>query len=430
MKRYCIILAGVTLICSAYASEKKASLGDLAQHAVEQSKLTLPASAAFHLKATLVETTNPKSQYKGEIEEYWVSPDKWRRMVTSPEFSQILVVNGVKTFEQNKGDYFPWWLNDLVTAVFDPLPMLDQMKQVNMQVQTPSGNSTICPRFQVKVGTPPAENDAFYVFCFAGNGGLLESVSTPGYEANFNDYKRFKNKEVSRRITIDPEPGTTIEVKVTELNELNSPDESFFSVEHSTPVTERIKSTVVPEATIRKLSLSTPEIIWSPVRSGKTSGVLSMYVSIDRTGHVRETWPLNSDNAGLEDSAREQVKAWQFKTGLVDGIPVQVQTVLTFSFNTKIGDPIPILSDEDARKLATYTVEPIFPPGVAPSGTLVRVQVGVQLDGTLNGVSNISGVSDALFLPAAAAVRQWRFRPYLRNGKPDLFGADIVFRVP
>jgi hypothetical protein len=31
---------------------------------------------------------------------------------------------------------------------------------------------------------------------------------------------------------------------------------------------------------------------------------------------------------------------------------------------------------------------------------------------------------------AYPALRQWRFRPCLRDGKPDLFGADIVFRVP
>jgi hypothetical protein len=34
---------------------------------------------------------------------------------------------------QNTGDYFPWWLNDLVTAIFDPLPTLDQLKQMKAQ---------------------------------------------------------------------------------------------------------------------------------------------------------------------------------------------------------------------------------------------------------------------------------------------------------
>jgi len=47
---------------------QKISLAEVANNAVEQSKLTLPGSAAFHLKATITEATNPDSDYKAEIE--------------------------------------------------------------------------------------------------------------------------------------------------------------------------------------------------------------------------------------------------------------------------------------------------------------------------------------------------------------------------
>jgi hypothetical protein len=30
---------------------------------------------------------------------------------------------------------------------------------------------------------------------------------------------------------------------------------------------------------------------------------------------------------------------------------------------------------------------------------------------------------------AANVVRLWRFRPYVKNGKPDTFSADIIFHV-
>lgn len=342
MKRRFVMLAVSAVVCSAFGSPPKTvPLADVAQHAVEQSKIALPGSAAFHLKATIVETTNPASEYKGEIEEYWVSPEKWRRTITSPIFSQTLIANGDKLSEENKGDYFPWWLNDLATALFDPLPMIDTLKKLNSQIPKPQGgeHSNSCARLQMRVGTPPAQNSAYLVFCFEGSRGLLQSVVAPGYEADFKDYKGFKDKQVPSRITIDPEPGTTIEAKVTELAELGNPDEKLFAVGQSTPPADRLRRVVVDEATARKLSVSTPDILWPTVRSGKTSGVLSMYVSIDRNGRVRETWPLNSDNAGLEDAAREQVKRWQFKTATGDGAPVQVETILTFAFNTKIGDP-------------------------------------------------------------------------------------------
>lgn len=408
------------------------TVAEAAQHAVEQSKLTLPGSAPFHLKAKIVEKTNPSSDYKAEIEEYWVSPSKWRRTITSPTFSQARTVNGDDVYEENKGDYFPWWLNDLVTAIFDPLPMIDTLKNINSPLGKPSGgeHSIACARMEAKVGTPPAVNTTYFVLCFEGGHGLIESIVSPGYDADFKKYKSFKGKQVSRLITIDPEPGTTIEASVTELDELTNPDKSMFAVDQPTPIADRLKSIMVSdEATVHKLIDSAPDILWPTVRSGKTSGVLSMYVSVDRSGRVREAWPLNSDNAGLEDPAREQIKAWRFKTANSDGQPVQVETVITLPFTTKIGDPILILSDEDARKLASNVVNPVFPPGT-PSGTEVKVQLGVTLDGKVNGVGNPYSVPTPLFMAAAGALRQWHFRPYIRDGKPDIFGADIVFRVP
>src|SRR5271170_1298081 len=163
MKYPLIAVVGLALVSASFADDAKTvPLADVARHAVEQSKLTAPGSSPFHLKAKIVETTNPDSTYKGEIEEYWISPEKFRRTITSPGFSQTLVVNGDRVWEQDKGDYFPWWLNDLVTAIFDPLPMLESLEKLNAQMQKPSGSehSNSCARMQMKVGVAPAENSA------------------------------------------------------------------------------------------------------------------------------------------------------------------------------------------------------------------------------------------------------------------------------
>lgn len=432
MRRLLITLAVCTLVNFASGSRvQSAPLAEVATRAVDQSKLTQPGSTPFHLKAKIVESTNPDSDYKAEVEEYWVSPEKLRRTISSPGFSQTLIVNGDKISDDSKGGYLPWWLNDLVTAIVDPLPMLDTLKDTNAVMPKPNGSehSSSCARLQMKVGVPPAENSAFAVLCFEGSHGLLQSAITPGYDAEFKDYRDFKNKRVARQLVLDPEPGTTIEARVVELTELTSLDESLFAVPQATPPNERMARTTVPEATARTLFLDTPDIVWPSVRSGKTSGVLSMYISVDRSGHVREAWPLNSDNAGLDDAAREQVMKWTFKPAKMHDVPVQIETVLTFAFNSKVGNPIPILSDAEARKLATNVVELKFPADTA-TGTEVKVRIGVSLDGSVNGVGNPYNVPAPLFMAAASAVRQWHFRPYVRDGKPDLFGADIVFRAP
>lgn len=432
MKRFLIAPAAGMFFSFAFGSNvQSVPLAEVATRAVEQSKLTQTGSTPFHLKAKILESTNPDSDYKAEVEEYWVSPEKLRRTISSPGFSQTLIVNGDKISDDSKGGYLPWWLNDLITAIVDPLPMLDSLRDTNAVMPMPSGSehSNSCARLQMKVGVPPTENSAFAVLCFEGSHGLLESAITPGYDAEFKDYRDFKKKRVARQFVLDPEPGTTIEAKVVELTELTSTDESLFTVPQATPPNERMARMTVPEVTARTLFLETPDIVWPSVRSGKTSGVLSMYISVDRSGHVREAWPLNSDNAGLDDAAREQVMKWTFKPAKMHDVPVQLETVLTFAFNSKVGNPIPILSDAEARKLATDVVEPKFPADTA-KGTEVKVQIGVSLDGSVNGVGNPYNVPTPLFMAAYSAVRQWHFRQYVRDGKPNLFGADIVFRVP
>lgn len=60
-----------------------------------------------------------------------------------------------------------------------------------------------------------------------------------------------------------------------------------------------------------------------------------MYVSIDAQGHVREAWPLNSDNAGLNDPARDQVGKWMIiPIRDAAGNPNQADGGLGFRFET------------------------------------------------------------------------------------------------
>jgi hypothetical protein len=257
------------------------------QRAVSQSKLTSPGSTPFHLKAKIVEATNPDSTYKGEIEEYWISPGKWRRTIQSPGFSQTLITNGGVVSEQNTGDYYPWWLNDLVTALFDPMPMVGNLKPADQEISQLNfrkKQSPICGRSGTKVGIAPVENSVFSGFCLDGEHGLFDYVLTPEYQARFRDYEDFKDKKVARRIVIVPESGTRIEAAISDLTELKSPDEGLFAIQLGTPEKDRLKRVEITESAIRKLSISTPDIVWPGVRDGKTHGVLSMYISVDRTG--------------------------------------------------------------------------------------------------------------------------------------------------
>jgi hypothetical protein len=106
-----------------------------------------------------------------------------------------------------------------------------------------------------------------------------------------------------------------------------------------------------------------------------------------------------------------------------------MEAVLTFAFATRIENPVPVLSDAQARKLATRVVEVVVPPGKARKGTKFALRISVDEAGRIQAVLNQNKVSPALYTAGAAALKQWRFRPYMNNGKPDRFYADITFQV-
>lgn len=427
-----LLLAALCCAAShaAAALDKTLSLGDAAASAVKQSQLTLSGSPPFHLRASITNQANPASDYKATVEESWLSPKHWRRTIESPGFSQTLVVDDGKISETDRGDYYPLWLRDLVTAIFDPLPMAQQLQHFKATVTLPGDSDTSysCANFAVPGGVPPVQSNISYAFCFRGKSGLLQDVVTPGYKAHFDDYQAFKGRMVARRFVADFAPDVKLQADITSLDGTLLTSHERFTVDQPTPAAQQLNTQQVAEATARAIAVAAPPIAWPAVREGKTSGTLSVYVSVDKLGQVREVWPLQSDNPELNSSARRQVMEWRFQPYL-NGVPMQMEAVLTFAFQTKMGTPISLLSNAEARKLATHVVEPRIPPGKAAGSKRFTLRIRVDEQGKLVRVLNLKNAAPALYSAGEKALQQWHFRPYVRDGKPDLFDADIVFEV-
>jgi len=312
---------------------EKVSVTDLPKHALEQSQITITGAPPFHLRAKVMEATNPDNDgFRAEIEEYWAAPDKWKRTVKTGDFSQTLIMNGEKTSEQITGDYYPNWLRTLVTAILDPAPSLEGVDMSKSSDNPMIGGDLFCRRFAFRAGIPPVGNNVFSTFCF--DGGLLESVGKPGYDAAYKKYKKFMGKQVARNIRESIEPGTELEASIVELSELHNADEVLFAVPQPMAPLETIR---VTEAALRGLVVGTPVIQWPTIHGGKPVGVLSIYVCVDRGGKVREIYGLNSDHPEMSDAARKQVMTWQFKPAVNQtGAHVQVESLLTFAYKTKV----------------------------------------------------------------------------------------------
>lgn len=415
-------------------------LGDAISDAVAKSSLTGEGSQPFHIRVVVAEPENPQSPYQGAIEEWWSSPTQWRREVTGKGgMHQTIVVSDGKKSERDEGDYFPLWLRSFVNALFDPVPDVSAWTASGMRIdQTimPNGDkSDACAKTKSKIGRGNRTTDGFSTICFDDK-GRFKFISSSRFSMSFSHYQAFGKKEIARTLGDAPEPGTELEADVVQLEDVSKAKrEDLFTPLPSND--NRFASLELSAAKLEELTAGDAPVVWPAVRSGNLQGNLAIYVSVDSKGNVREAWPLNSDNAGLDDSTRDQVRKWTItQVKDADGNPVQVDGALVFHFQTAIANPIPVLSDAEARQLAIKTSDPHFSAGIAPAGTRYRVRIAVNEQGKVTGGAEgdtevpgtIKPPGPALF-PIMMAVRNWQFRPFIKNGVPQYFYAELVFTV-
>jgi TonB family protein len=449
----------VVLLCSIFLPrcavtqsirQTSVPLGKALDYALQHGTLIGEGAKPFHLKVHVFESTNPQSDYHAEIEEFWISSTEWRRSIDSPDFKQTIVTNNGQTDEEDSGEYYPLWLKGVITALFDPVPnreRWDGMGANITQITLPNGmRSDACAREKFKIGSEAVQNDAFGNVCFDSE-RLLKFVGSPGYSMEFHDYQKFDKRMVARTLREDPEPGTTIVANVIQLEELKKPDPSLFAITQPTPREKRIESVPVPQKVIEAAADGNLSVSWPTVQSGKTSGLLSMYVSVDREGRIREAYPLNSDNAGLQDAVRDQLLKRKLKPMTRNGIPVQAESALSFRFETQLAspqgvDPKPgsldgLLSGVGQQKpavgipervrvsqgvtqgLIIRKVAPIYPEEARKTrveGSVVMSAV-IGKDGSVAKLEVLSGPTP-LVDAAVDAVKQWKYRPYMLRGEP------------
>jgi len=415
MTRVSTIALGLSLFGSSVGSASGQG-GPAAQ--VVQATLIERDGTPFYLQAVITERTDPNEHV--DIEMSWVAPDKWKRTIRSQEFSQTLIFNGDKVFEQDSDDYFPLGIQVLATAMVDPRPIVGAVRSGDPVRTKANGASDESGRVCFSPNSK---------MCLTTRYGLAEFVGAPGRSVDFTDYKKFKGKRVARMLTYQIDPGDSLQARVITIGEFESHDESQFSVPDPTPKSKQIRSVIVPESELRASALQPMEIIWPQVlEDSQTTGETSYYVSLDRSGQVREVFPISVAVERADDSARRQIAKWKFNPMVRDGVAVQAEGFLNFHFNTRQWGPAAPLSNEEVRKLAANVMEPAF-PAVAASGATKSLWIAVDHEG--NVIEMIAGDGPPELSKACMeAVGKWHFSPVLEDGKPRPYRAQVTFRVP
>jgi len=168
--------------------------------------------------------------------------------------------------------------------------------------------------------------------------------------------------------------------------------------------------------------------------SAKLSGPVGVNVVVGPDGSVIEA-KMECGNDRFEKAATSAVKQWHFKSPLLHGQPVNIRGMAIVDFNlpgnSTQGQDFEVDSETALSHLTSH-LSPEYPPDARTARIQGCVLLRVQVDeaGAVKDVSLWTG-HPLLVPPTENAVRQWRYKPFLRSGvaTPAKINVIVVFSM-
>lgn len=305
-----------------------------ARTAALKSALAQPGAAPFHLRAVISDQKNHDPQWDAQVEEWWSSPTRYKRVVHCARFWQTLIVDGSKVQETDSGAVFPELLRNLTVELTNPIPRLDELAALHLSVMPPDGTpGQIVTRYKIPTTDGAGVTGSMDAsVAIDRQTGLMIYGGNLDWDVALHDFGPFHDLQVPRRLTAQTQGGPRLTAQMTLLEDLSSADAGTIRVIKPTPAAQQLRFVVVPEPELRKLALHTPALHWPDMPEDAGSGTITMRVVVDRSGQVQSVDNFFPNNQALQNVAEKQLLDWRFRPYLDHGVPVQVISTLTFSY--------------------------------------------------------------------------------------------------
>jgi outer membrane biosynthesis protein TonB len=314
------------------AGVNKIPVGKLLDEMIHRSTLAEPGGRPFYLKATIVDRDDNKSEFNGTVEEYWLSPTKWRRVIRLRDFSQTRIVNGDLIYEDNHGDYFPLHDEMLADEIVDPLPKpaVDLLNKLGLEGAEPGSGEGQC--MAEKYFNDADGRETRVLLAYDCKTGLLIYLWSPSCcYGVMTDYRKFHKKFVAFATKDD-----LINIRIDTLRDPENPDEALFAISQPTPPDRQITRKQVSETEARKLIAERAEVSWPKVTKKPNVNSISVDIVIGRDGRVKEAWSHPPVENAIEDATLTAIRKWTFSPQRVDGVPAQIETKLIIPFPAEL----------------------------------------------------------------------------------------------
>jgi len=172
----------------------------------------------------------------------------------------------------------------------------------------------------------------------------------------------------------------------------------------------------------------------------RIEGVVILEAVADETGKVIELRMIKSPDQILTEAAIKAVKQWEYESYVINGKAKKVIFTVTVTFtlnpeqNVKKSATHPLIRLGGSRKPKLIKkVNPVYPPEAFKKKIegIVIMEAVADEKGKVSDLRMISSPDPLLTKAAMEAVKQWEYKPFIKDGKATkvAFTATVTFSL-
>jgi TonB family protein len=311
-------------LCLAKDKPSNQEGADLLAKAASRQNIHEQGGQPFQLRIRIHAEHLVSKPMDGAYAEVWMAPNKWRREIAFPGFTQLEIGDVDSKWLTRNLDFKPWivYLTEAAVELFI-LPGVQQEGVVkSVRGRKLRGTELRCVELVDKEGKQTRE------LCLDGAGALLsESLGNQRFE--YGDFGKFGGKIFPKSIRVYESGEQVLDISADNLSSPSDSHDALF--QHGSGARQMAACERWPKL-IKKVEPQYPPA----ARAAHQQGDVILYTLLSDQGRVERTTILQSAGDNLDRSAADAVKHWVYSPPACGATPFQTEIEVRVNYELRI----------------------------------------------------------------------------------------------
>jgi TonB family protein len=323
------IMLAVIFALRVYAADDKkpqeqTESSELLARAGALQDIRADGSQPFHLHLQVHAQHITTKPVDGSYDEVWLAPDKWRREMTFPGFTQVEVGDKDSKWVSRNASFRPS-VAYAISRALDRLSrkdLLAEEKVLTVRTKRKEGVELRCTDLQV--------SSRKHSLCF-GPSGTLFSEETPTERFEYQDYGKFGVKLFPRHMQVYQSGERVLDIRAEELPLASNLAPELFEHDTSARHMAPCERPELEAPTKRTQPMYPPE-----ARRAFQQGTVILYAFLASDGRVQNVRVVQNVSPALDGATVDAVQQWVYAPVRCGKVPLPTEIEVSVNFALSI----------------------------------------------------------------------------------------------